>query len=192
MQFYFDLNFVVLVQEEVSYDISKDYELKDVIGVGTYSQVRDGISIYNGEEVAIKIWRGDTSIELLKREMEIMKNLTWNFTPKIIDFKEDKVWKRAYLIMEKINGVTLDSFLENSPKLSNNEILNFIYQLCLIVKELHQNRICHRDIKPSNIIVTKDQKLRLIDFNTNWLKNNEFKIIYNDFLNQLINILKLK
>jgi len=30
---------------------------------------------------------------------------------------------------------------------------------------LHEKGICHRDIKPSNILVTKDQKVYIADFN---------------------------
>jgi len=30
---------------------------------------------------------------------------------------------------------------------------------------LHQQGICHRDIKPSNILVTKDQRVYITDFN---------------------------
>lgn len=30
---------------------------------------------------------------------------------------------------------------------------------------LHENNVCHRDIKPQNVIVTKDLRLKLIDFN---------------------------
>lgn len=30
---------------------------------------------------------------------------------------------------------------------------------------LHEQGVCHRDIKPSNILVTKDQKVYIADFN---------------------------
>ena len=183
----YNFKLIVLSSKEPSYDISKDYELKGTIGVGTYSQVKLGINISTGEEVAIKICRGDTSTELLKREMEIMKNLDWKFIPKIIDYKEDKVWKRAYLIMEKLNGVTLDNFLDKNPELNHQTILNFIYQIWLMIRDLHKSNICHRDIKPQNIIVTEDEKLKLIDFNISktWKSDDDWKTDTKVFLTQI-------
>ncbi len=38
---------------------------------------------------------------------------------------------------------------------------------------LHEQGICHRDIKPSNILVTKDQKVYIADFNVAREKSSE-------------------
>lgn len=42
------------------------------------------------------------------------------------------------------------------------------------IQYLHENGVCHRDIKPSNILVTRDQKVSIVDFNVAREKNGEF------------------
>jgi serine/threonine protein kinase len=154
----------VLVNRDETYDISKEYDIKDMLGFGTYSQVKLAKCMKTGKEVAVKICRGTTSINMLKQERDIMNMLDCDFFPKVIDFKEDKLWKRAYLIMEHIKGETLETFLSKNPVCSKN-VTNFIIELSRMILYLHNKGICHRDIKPQNIIVTKKGCLKLIDFN---------------------------
>lgn len=45
---------------------------------------------------------------------------------------------------------------------------------------LHKNGICHRDIKPSNLLITKQKKIYIVDFNVSRKKESdgsEFKIM---------------
>jgi len=41
------------------------------------------------------------------------------------------------------------------------------------IQYLHENGVCHRDIKPSNILVTRDQKVSIVDFNVAREKSGE-------------------
>lgn len=43
-------------------------------------------------------------------------------------------------------------------------MFDILIQLCLAMKNMHDQRIIHRDIKPRNIFVTKDNVLKLGDF----------------------------
>lgn len=85
-------------------------------------------------------------------------------TPDIICFyEEDGV---LTLIEEYIPGVTLKECMEKSP-LSRETILHIMIQLCEILEKLHRSTppIIHRDLKPSNIILTKFDRVVLLDFN---------------------------
>lgn len=64
--------------------------------------------------------------------------------------------------------------LSNLMKLDDNDsdfildkqsIINYSFQLLSSIEYLHKNNIAHRDIKPSNLIVDKNAKVHLLDFN---------------------------
>lgn len=66
----------------------------------------------------------------------------------------------GYIMMEHIDGVAIDVYIENYPENINNifeqTIKGFIY--------LEDNNILHRDIRPTNILVDKNHNVKIIDF----------------------------
>ncbi|GAB1538420.1 hypothetical protein NUACC21_10810 [Scytonema sp. NUACC21] len=80
------------------------------------------------------------------------------------------------LVMEKINGQTLEELFQEYPNGCSQEmVLNWLAQAVAILQELHRRKIIHRDIKPSNLMLrasqslphkggTKGDRLVLIDF----------------------------
>ncbi|MGL5020851.1 MAG: protein kinase domain-containing protein [Mycoplasmatales bacterium] len=63
-----------------------------------------------------------------------------------------------------LEGTTLEQVMLGKKAYSENQIKQFIYQICLGLKELHINNILHRDIKPANIMIIKESKIVLIDY----------------------------
>ena len=80
------------------------------------------------------------------------------------------------LVMEKINGQTLEEIFEQYPQgCPQDWVLNWLVQAVEILQELHSRKIIHRDIKPSNLMLrthpaslnkggTNRDQLVLIDF----------------------------
>lgn len=66
----------------------------------------------------------------------------------------------GYIVMEFIEGLEIDSYLEKYPENINNifeqVIDGFVY--------LEENNILHRDIRPSNIMVDNNHNVKIIDF----------------------------
>ena len=85
--------------------------------------------------------------------------------PKLIEVNE--VGNRLYTIEEYISGDTLLEIFERKGPLDESMIRNIAIELCKILKRLHamDPQVLHRDIKPSNIIMDKQGKVFLIDFN---------------------------
>ena len=171
------------------YDISQFYKLDHKLGIGTYGEVWLATNKQTDQKVAIKIAKGSTSIKLLKNETTILKQFSCEFFPRFIDLKEDEMYKRAYLVMEYLDGHTLDQILSNSDTLSTPKSAEIISSLAKAVKVLHDKGICHRDIKPQNIIITKTGAMKLIDFNISKSYIKEDKVysskFYSKFFTQI-------
>ena len=147
------------------FNIESEYTFIETLGVGTYGEVK--LASYKSDPtkfIAIKIAKGQTSINLLRNEAEILKKLNHECFPAFIDFKIDEISNKAYLIMEYLEGQTLDLHLENL-KFSEEKALCNIISFVNAVKYLHSNKIAHRDLKPQNVIVTNDGHVKIIDFN---------------------------
>ena len=71
----------------------------------------------------------------------------------------------AYLVMNYIDGVTLEQYLQlKGGRLSFNHCLEIIMPVFDALKEVHKTGILHRDISPDNIFIRKDGRVILIDF----------------------------
>jgi serine/threonine protein kinase len=68
--------------------------------------------------------------------------------------------------MEKIEGRTMKEVILDRDNLTDMQIYEIIKSLLLAVVNLHNNGCCHNDLNPTNIIVTKDNTVKLIDFDS--------------------------
>jgi eukaryotic-like serine/threonine-protein kinase len=59
-----------------------------------------------------------------------------------------------YLLMELLDGETLDQQLQRQGAIDPGELADLIYQACEGVQAAHDAGIVHRDLKPENLIVT--------------------------------------
>jgi serine/threonine protein kinase len=146
------------------YHIEKHYDVGEKLGVGTYAEVRKVTDLTTNEECAVKISRGKTAVKMLQKEAEFLQSLDSEFFPKFVKYQTDEVTNKAYLFMELINGSTLASLIDSKDKLSETQILVLTKELTKAVNYLHNLGIAHRDIKPHNILVTDDNRVKLVDF----------------------------
>ena len=70
-----------------------------------------------------------------------------------------------FLIMEYVDGLPLDEHINNvSGPINEEQLIPLFLQILDAFEYAHKNKIVHRDIKPSNIIITKDGKIKVLDF----------------------------
>lgn len=71
-----------------------------------------------------------------------------------------------FIVMELLEGETLDERLEASPtgRLDEEETCRLGIELCDVLEAVHAANILHRDLKPDNLFVTHEGVLKVIDF----------------------------
>ncbi|HTU47326.1 MAG TPA: serine/threonine-protein kinase [Bryobacteraceae bacterium] len=145
------------------------YQITCVIGHGGMGSVycANRMDDQFRQQVAIKVLRGGfgASTEMLTRfraERQILASLTH---PNIARLLDGGITPSGlpYLVMEYIEGTTIDVFSENR-KLPIRDRLGLFRQVCAAVQYAHQNLIVHRDIKPANVMVTREGTPKLLDF----------------------------
>ena len=92
-----------------------------------------------------------------------LKNHPCRYIPEIYAIKEDD--GKLYVIEEYIDGITLDKWLE-TPDLTNYRKKQILKEILLGIEFLHKAKpqIIHRDIKAKNIMLTKDENVKIIDY----------------------------
>lgn len=79
------------------------------------------------------------------------------------------VWEEndtAYLAMELLEGESLEQRLESKGVMNEADALATIASVAQALTQVHQSGLLHRDIKPDNILITRDNRVVLIDFGT--------------------------
>jgi len=143
------------------------YRIIDILGKGGTSTVYLVENTSLGILWAAKEIKKDSVFDAdwMAKEINILKKLSHNALPKIIDIIEDE--KCIYIIQDFIEGVSLDKELERVGKFDENKVIEWAKQICDVLIYLHSfkpNPIIYRDMKPSNIILTPSGDIKLVDF----------------------------
>ncbi len=74
--------------------------------------------------------------------------------------------EEPFLVMEYIEGISLDKYLSNHGTVKLDELLHIVAQVGKALHYLHENKIVHRDVKTSNILLQDiggEHHARLLD-----------------------------
>ena len=143
------------------------YNVLSVIGRGGMGVIYKGVDPGIGRVVAIKMITGAFADdpELLHRfyrEAQSVGNLQH---PNIVTIYglglEDG---SPYLVMEFLEGKSLDALIGTRRALSLEEKLDIVVQVCEGVGYAHKRQIVHRDIKPANVMMLQDGRVKIFDF----------------------------
>ena len=158
--------------------IDNKYKILDEIGSGGMSTVYRATVERSGKIWAVKevkITETDDAIarQCLKTEIEILKNLNHSAIPQkirtkipeiadVIDNGDDGM----IIIMDYIDGDSLDEVLKAKGPQSEEKVVYWAEQLCEVLGYLHSKKIIYRDMKPSNVMLRKNNEVAIIDFGT--------------------------
>ncbi len=68
-----------------------------------------------------------------------------------------------FIAMEHVEGESLDHRMARAP-LTLTEIFDLGSQLAIALAAAHEHGVVHRDIKPSNLMITSEDRLKVLDF----------------------------
>ncbi len=99
--------------------------------------------------------------ERFNREARTLARLSHPNIVAVHDF--GKAGPLHYLIMEYVDGPNLRQ-VEQAGKLSPEEALAIVPQICEALQFAHNEGIVHRDIKPENLLLDKKGRVKITDF----------------------------
>lgn len=149
------------------------YEVVRAIGHGGMSTVYLARDNTTGRQVAIKDVdrNGQDSanhliVQSLAAEGNLLKRLSNPHLPRIYDIIEEA--ESFMLIMDYVEGDSLDKVLEESGAQRVEDIYRWSIQICDVLDYLHRQNppVVYRDMKPANVILKPDGNIMLIDFGT--------------------------
>ena len=101
-------------------------------------------------------------IDRFRHEAQAVGRLVHPRIVQIYDYGENE--QLAYIVMELVNGKSLQAHLLNGANFSLPEIVQIIRPLLDGLGYVHSEGIVHRDLKPSNILINSDGRIKICDF----------------------------
>ena len=145
-----------------------NYKVVKFLGEGGMSTVYLGVHKNIDRKVAIKVLKPDLlkSHKIRKRFKNEAATLSKFNHPNIVTLYDYIEYQdRLHIIMEYVEGVTLDEYINTvTGPIPEEKLKPLFTQILQGVEYAHQHKIIHRDIKPSNFIITKDGQVKILDF----------------------------
>jgi eukaryotic-like serine/threonine-protein kinase len=143
------------------------YVIKDVIGQGGWSIVYRGVHSGLNMPVAIKMLKHDLAMdeyfsEKFQNEANVIARLNHDNIVRIYDI--EYLYKTVFIIMEYLEGVSLEDVLDRMPRMQFNSVIDVLIQVCRGLHYAHSQGIVHQDIKPANIFLQSGYRARIVDF----------------------------
>jgi len=141
------------------------YEIQTALGAGGMGEVYRARDTRLDRTVAVKILPSHLSSnpeakQRFEREARTISSLNHPHICVLHDVGSQE--GTSYLVMEYVEGETLDSRLHKAP-LPLKQALECAIQICDALEKAHRAGIVHRDLKPGNIMLTASGA-KLLDF----------------------------
>ena len=157
------------------------FELREIAGRGAMGTVYRAYQRTMDRVVAVKILRPEIVKEpgVLRRFLREARAAARLQHPNIVTVHmvgetEDGV---PYLVMEHIDGVSLEAICEAQGPQPLSRTISFTRQIAAALSEAHSLGIVHRDLKPANILVTDRSRtpdlVKVLDFGIAKLVHND-------------------
>jgi serine/threonine protein kinase len=148
--------------------LSEKWHLDELLGAGGMAAVYRATH-RNGKQAAIKLLHAELSMDASLRKRFLREGYVANAVEHegAVTVLDDGVTEDGalYLVMELLEGMSLHTRWERmNRRFSPRETLSVAHSVLSILVAAHAKGIVHRDIKPDNIFLTRDKRIKLLDF----------------------------
>lgn len=147
------------------------YEIKRRIGRGSMGVVYEAFDPFVQRTVAIKVAHSqedqDPAITQKAREgffAEVYSAGRMHHPSVISVYDAGQEDDYNYIVMEYVDGVTLQDYVVGDKSLTPNQVVDVIYQCAKGLDYVHRQGVIHRDLKPGNIMLSSDGEVKIMDF----------------------------
>jgi len=159
------------------------YKISEKLGTGRMGGVYKA-EHETGQIVALKVLPPSKSREknfLMRFHREAQMNMEL-IHPNIVRTFETGVYNGVhYMVMDYLEGETLDQFLKRSGKVPPDEACHIVYQALRGLDCIYQHGLVHRDLKPANMMLAgpiltskvMDKTLKILDMGLGKLTKNK-------------------
>jgi serine/threonine-protein kinase len=147
--------------------INGKWTVDRLIGVGGMASVY-AATHRNSKKAALKIMHPELSAQASIRERFLREGYLSNLVdhPGVVTVDDDDETEDgcAFLVMELVEGETLEARLRRKGPLPPEEVLSFMDQVLHALATAHTRGVVHRDLKPENILLAQSGEVKLLDF----------------------------
>jgi eukaryotic-like serine/threonine-protein kinase len=146
------------------------YQLVDEIGSGGMGLVFRALDTRLDRNVAIKVlpqsrWSDPDFRHRFEREARVTSSLSHPNICALFDVGSVPTAEGTapYLVMELLEGGTLRDHLDRG-RLGTRRALAYGVQVAHGLAAAHEKGLIHRDLKPENVFITRDERVKILDF----------------------------
>lgn len=150
------------------------FRLTRCIGRGGMGAVYEAKHRLIGTRAAVKVLLPDLESDDYSRrfldEARAVNIVSHPGVVSIFEFGQREIDNRLYIVMEYLQGQSLEQFISMQKNSALKEILPLLLQLAQAVTAAHRVGIIHRDLKPSNVMLVTDpllpggRRVKVVDF----------------------------
>jgi serine/threonine protein kinase len=149
-----------------------DYEVHKILGSGGMGEVYRARDLRLRRDVAIKVLPSFMSSDkgrLGRFEQEAQAAAALNHPNILAVFQMGTYEGAPYLVSELLDGDNLRGHVNRGP-MPARKAIDYGVQIAHGLAAAHEKGIVHRDLKPENLFVTKDGRVKILDFGLAKLK----------------------
>src|SRR2546430_13641928 len=142
------------------------YEIRAKIGEGGMGEVYRARDTQLGRDVAVKVLPSTSSVDeprLSRFEQEASAASALNHPNILIVHDIGSHEGSPYVVSELLEGETLRKRISGAP-LAQRRAIGYALEIANGLAAAHEKGIVHRDLKPDNIFITKDGRVKILDF----------------------------